>query len=102
VQIPEIPVPPPTSYTATDAKAWAIEFIGYLGEETNDISASCGAGLAPVCTTSWADRSSHWRGQLTLSDERVAFVGEVAPNACLKHHRRTCWKPARQAWGDEA
>jgi hypothetical protein len=83
------------------AKATAINIIGYLRPDTANISADCTGAPVPVCQVSWTDRSSHWRGRLTLDDEQWPFVGQRASNACLEHHGKGCWRSVKQFWGDE-
>jgi hypothetical protein len=101
VVVPDVPPPGPTEWTPVSAKAAAIDFIGSLSDDTASISASCTGGPTATCATSWMNRTWHWRGQLTFDREKASFVGSIASNACLKRHRRTCWRPTHGAWGED-
>jgi hypothetical protein len=101
VVVPAAPPPGPTVWTPVSAKAAAIDLIGALSEDTASISASCTGGPTASCATSWMNRTWHWRGRLTFDDEQASFVGSVAASACLKRHRRGCWRPAHAVWGED-
>ncbi len=101
VVVPDAPPPGPIDWTPVTAKAAAIDFIGGLSDDTASISASCTGGPTATCTTSWMTRTWRWRGQLTFDGEKASFVGSMAANACLKRHRRTCWRATRAAWGED-
>jgi hypothetical protein len=101
VVVPDAPPPGPIEWTPVSAKAAAIDLIGSLGDDTASISASCTGGPSARCITSWMDQTWHWRGRLAFDGEKASFFGSLAANACLKRHRRTCWRVAHGAWGGD-
>jgi hypothetical protein len=91
-------LPPPQPWTVAEAKSTALFAIQQRSADAAALTATCQGGMTAVCTASWSDATSRWRGRFTLTDQSATFAGQQASTACLQRHRTTCWRAAGFVW----